>query len=44
MAIKHADGTMDFNPASEATMGAGDQLVVLGRSELAMLLEETTTV
>jgi voltage-gated potassium channel len=30
--IRRADGQMDFNPAPEAVMRAGDDLVVLGRS------------
>jgi voltage-gated potassium channel len=31
--IKRANGTMEFNPAPESSMRAGDQLVVLGRSD-----------
>ncbi len=30
--IRRADGKMDFNPEPEATMHAGDDLVVLGRA------------
>jgi voltage-gated potassium channel len=31
--IQRVDGRMDFNPAPETAMQAGDQLVVLGRAE-----------
>jgi voltage-gated potassium channel len=37
--IRHADGQMEFNPASDAVMRAGDQLVVLGRPEGLKQLE-----
>jgi voltage-gated potassium channel len=37
--IRRADGHMDFNPAPEAAMRAGDDLVVLGRSENLKELE-----
>ena len=40
VAIKRADGTMDFNPAPDAAMLAGDDLVVLGRPEHLRGLEE----
>jgi len=41
VAIKRADGTMEFNPAPEAVIRAGDELVVLGRPESVKALEET---
>lgn len=31
--IQHSDGSMEFNPAPEMQMNAGDSLVVLGRQE-----------
>jgi voltage-gated potassium channel len=37
--IQRADGTMEFNPAPDARMKAGDCLVVLGRSENLRSLE-----
>ena len=37
--IRRRDGQMDFNPAPEASMRAGDDLVVLGRSENLRSLE-----
>ncbi|SRR6266851_8101092 len=37
--IRRADGRMDFNPEPEATMRAGDDLVVLGRAESLRRLE-----
>jgi voltage-gated potassium channel len=37
--IQRADGRMEFNPPPEIVMGAGDQLVVLGRSESLRELE-----
>jgi voltage-gated potassium channel len=37
--IRRQDGQMDFNPAPEASMRAGDDLVVLGRSESLRNLE-----
>ena len=33
VAIKRAAGHMEFNPAPETTIGAGDQLVVLGHPD-----------
>src|SRR5258708_18132773 len=36
---RRADGQMDFNPEPEATMRAGDDLVVLGRAESLRGLE-----
>jgi voltage-gated potassium channel len=41
VAIKRADGAMEFNPAPEAVIRAGDELVVLGRPENVKALEET---
>jgi voltage-gated potassium channel len=38
--IKRAGGTMEFNPAPEAIMRAGDELVVLGRTENVKALEK----
>lgn len=38
--IKRAGGAMDFNPAPEAVMEAGDELVVLGRTESVKALEK----
>ena len=37
--IKRAGGGMDFNPAPEAVMRPGDELVVLGRTESVKALE-----
>jgi voltage-gated potassium channel len=37
--IRREDGRMDFNPAPDAVMRAGDQLVVLGRPEQLKALE-----
>src|SRR5499427_9564491 len=37
--IRRANGQMDFNPAPEASMRAGDDLVVLGRTESLRELE-----
>ena len=37
--IRRADGKMDFNPPPETTMRAGDDLVVLGRSDSLRELE-----
>lgn len=37
--IKRADGRMEFNPASDASMDADDDLVVLGRPEQLQELE-----
>jgi voltage-gated potassium channel len=39
--IQRRGGRMEFNPAGEAVMQAGDQLVVLGRVEGLRELEET---
>jgi len=41
--IRRRDGQMDFNPAPEAAMRAGDDLVVLGRSESLKELEAAAT-
>lgn len=38
--IKRAGGSMDFNPPPEAVMRAGDELVVLGRTEQVKALEK----
>ena len=37
--IRRASGKMDFNPEPETTMGSGDDLVVLGRSDSLKELE-----
>jgi voltage-gated potassium channel len=37
--IRRRDGQMDFNPAPEASMRAGDDLVVLGRTDSLRALE-----
>jgi voltage-gated potassium channel len=39
VAIKRQAGHMEFNPESEATIGAGDQLVVLGHPDQLKALE-----
>jgi voltage-gated potassium channel len=39
--IKHADGKMEFNPAPDAAMRGGDDIVVLGRPEDLRDLEAT---
>jgi voltage-gated potassium channel len=41
--IRHANGQMDFNPAPETAMRAGDDLVVLGRSASLKELEAAAT-
>ena len=41
--IRRADGTMEFNPPSGAVMGAGDELIVLGRPEQLKGLETAAT-
>jgi voltage-gated potassium channel len=41
VAIKRADGTMEFNPPPEAIIRVGDELVVLGRLSHVKALEET---
>jgi voltage-gated potassium channel len=38
--IKRAGGTMEFNPPPEAIMRAGDELVVLGRTDSVKALEK----
>jgi voltage-gated potassium channel len=42
VAIQRASGTMEFNPASEAVMHAGDHLVVLGPVERLRMLESAS--
>ena len=44
VAIKRAGGGMEFNPAPEAVMRAGDELVVLGQQQSVKALEETVAV
>ncbi len=41
--IRREDGRMEFNPASDAIMKAGDQLVVLGRPDELKGLEAVAT-
>jgi voltage-gated potassium channel len=41
VAIKRADGAMEFNPPPEAIIRVGDELVVLGRLSHVKALEET---
>jgi voltage-gated potassium channel len=43
VAIKRAAGHMEFNPAPETTIGAGDQLVVLGHPDQLKALEAVAT-
>jgi voltage-gated potassium channel len=40
VAIRRADGTMDFNPSPDATIRAGDEMVVLGRPQSVKALGE----
>lgn len=44
VAIRRGDGTMEFNPAPESVVLAGDELVVLGRPESVKALEDTVEV
>jgi voltage-gated potassium channel len=44
IAIKRADGAMEFNPAPESTVRAGDEMVVLGQPQGVKALEETVTI
>ena len=41
VAIKRAGGVMDFNPAPEAVIRAGDELVVMGQLSSVKALEES---
>jgi voltage-gated potassium channel len=40
VAIRRADGSMDFNPSPESVIRAGDELVVLGRPQSVKALGE----
>jgi voltage-gated potassium channel len=40
VAIRRAEGTMEFNPPPDATLRAGDELVVLGRPQSVKALGE----
>jgi voltage-gated potassium channel len=40
VAIRRADGSMEFNPPSDATIQAGDEMVVLGRPQSVKALGE----
>jgi voltage-gated potassium channel len=40
VAIRRADGTMEFNPSPESVIRAGDELVVLGRPQSVKALGE----
>jgi len=44
IAIKRAGGAMEFNPAPEAAVRAGDELVVLGQPQSVKELEESVAV
>jgi voltage-gated potassium channel len=44
IAIKRAAGAMEFNPAPEAKVMAGDELVVLGQPKSVKALEDTVAV
>jgi len=44
VAIKRADGAMEFNPPPESILRAGDELVVLGAPHSVKSMEETITV
>ena len=44
VAIRRVDGTMDFNPAPDATIRAGDEMVVLGRPQSVKALGEQVAV
>jgi voltage-gated potassium channel len=44
IAIKRADGAMEFNPPSEAMVRAGDELVVLGQPQSVKALEDTVAI
>jgi voltage-gated potassium channel len=41
VAIKRHDGDMEFNPAPDAVLHAGDELVVLGQPQSVKALEQT---
>jgi voltage-gated potassium channel len=43
VAIRRTDGVMDFNPAPDAVLRAGDELVVLGRPQSVKALGEKVT-
>ncbi len=43
IAIKRADGGMEFNPAPESMVRAGDEMVVLGQPQSVKALEDTVT-
>jgi voltage-gated potassium channel len=42
--VQHSDGRMDFNPAPDSAMRAGDKLVVLGRADSLKQLETEASV
>jgi len=44
VAIRRADGSMEFNPSPDATIQAGDEMVVLGRPESVKALGERVAV
>jgi voltage-gated potassium channel len=44
IAIKRDGGAMEFNPAPEAVVRAGDELVVLGQPDSVKALEESVIV
>jgi voltage-gated potassium channel len=43
LAIRRAGGQMEFNPAAEARVQAGDHLIVMGDSEGVRRLETMVT-
>jgi len=43
VAIRRADGTMDFNPSPDSTIRTGDEMVVLGRPQSVKALGEQVT-
>jgi voltage-gated potassium channel len=43
IAIKRAEGAMEFNPAPESVVRAGDEMVVLGQPQSVKALEQTVT-
>jgi voltage-gated potassium channel len=44
IAIKRAEGSMEFNPAPESVVRSGDEMVVLGQPDSVKALEESVTI
>ena len=44
VAIRRADGSMEFNPSPQAVIRSGDELVVLGGPQSVKALEETVAI